>query len=126
MKRRSFANLLAICFVMMLGVYFGYANTPDHYKTEQPPPIKLVDISKEVFTLPNIIDIDLNKEEVSISSNAKNTTVNIQKEKEIIKVPKYIKEEIPVYVYKLDLIQSTKLFKDLAPLNLPKITVNRN
>lgn len=109
---------------MALGGIIGYVNSPNDQLHAQVAPIQLVDVSKSNEAIPGLINIDLNKEQVSVSGNTENATINIQKE--IVKVPVYVEKKVNVPVYKHDLIWGTKVFKAIAPLTLPKINADRN
>lgn len=121
---RRLSNLIAVTIVMALGGIIGYVNSPNDQLHAQVAPIQLVDVSKSNKAIPGLINIDLNKEQVSVSGNTENATINIQKE--IVKVPVYVEKKVNVPVYEHDLIWGTKVFKAIAPLTLPKINADRN
>lgn len=123
---RKFSNILAVLTVISLGMFIGYANAPNNtVQATTITGVRWVDVPREnCFNPYGIVNIDLQNEEVSISGNTENTTVNIQKE--IKKVPVYVEKKVEVPVYKHDLVWGTKVFKALAPLTLPKINVDRN
>lgn len=120
------SKTLAILFVMAIGGLIGFVNTNNQNLNANPVTlIRWVDVPKTDVSLPNKININLQKEQVEFSGNTENATVNIQKETEIKKVPVYITKEVEKVIYEPNLVMSTKLLKKAVPLTLPKINVDR-
>lgn len=118
-------NVLAFMLVMCLGGIIGFRASPNQsLQANEITKIRWVDVPKTDVSVPNLINIDLNKDKVSFSGNTDNTTVRI--EKETIEVPKYIIKEKEVYVPVVDKSWSNKLLDRVAPLTPPKINVDRN
>ena len=118
-------NALAFMLVMCLGGVIGFRASPNQsLQANEITKIRWVDVPKTDVSVPNLINIDLNKDKVSFSGNTDNTTVRI--EKETIEVPKYIIKEKEVYVPVVDKSWSNKLLDRVAPLTPPKINVDRN
>ena len=119
------SKTLAILFVIAVGGAIGYVNNDSQNLNASPiTMIRWVDVPKTEMSLPNIIDINLQDDKVSVSGNTDNTTVNVQRE--IKEVPVYIEKKVREIVYEPDLINSHKLLKHAAPLTLPKINVDRD
>lgn len=120
------SKTLAILFVMAIGGLIGFVNTNNQNLNANPVTlIRWVDVPKTDVSLPNKININLQKEQVEFSGNTENATVNIQKETEIKKVPVYITKEVEKVIYEPNLVMSTRLLKKAIPLTLPKINVDR-
>lgn len=120
------SKTLAILFVMAIGGLIGFVNTNNQNLNANPVTlIRWVDVPKTDVSLPNKININLQKEQVEFSGNTENATVNIQKETEIKKVPVYITKEVEKVIYEPNLVMSTRLLKKAVPLTLPKINVDR-
>lgn len=120
------SKTLAILFVMAIGGLIGFVNTNNQNLNANPVSlIRWVDVPKTDVSLPNKININLQKEQVEFSGNTENATVNIQKETEIKKVPVYITKEVEKVIYEPNLVMSTRLLKKAVPLTLPKINVDR-
>lgn len=120
------SKTLAILFVMAIGGLIGFVNTNNQNLNANPVTlIRWVDVPKTDVSLPNKININLQKEQVEFSGNTENATVNIQKETEIKKVPVYITKEVEKVIYEPNLVMSTRLLKKTVPLTLPKINVDR-
>lgn len=118
-------NVLAFTLVMCLGGIIGFRASPNQsLQANEITKFRWVDVPKTDVSVPNLINIDLNKDKVSFSGNTDNTTVRI--EKETIEVPKYIIKEKEVYVPVVDKSWSNKLLDRVAPLTPPKINVDRN
>ena len=121
MKRLG--NLLAITLVITLGGIIGYTNAPNqNLQANEITRIRWVDVPKTDVSKPNFININLQEEKIDIEADEP-TSVTVYTE--VKEVPVYRTKTVEKPVYQLDIIQSTKLFKKLAPLTLPKITVDR-
>lgn len=110
--------------VIAIGGFIGFVNTDNQNLNATQTMIRWVDVPMTDVSLPNEINIDLQREQVSFSGNTKNAKVIIQKETE--KVPVYITKEVEKPVYEPNLVWSTRLLKKIAPLPMPKINANRN
>ena len=122
MKR--WTNMLAIALVITLGGIIGYSNAPNqNLQANEITRIRWVDVPKTDVSESNLIKIDLRKENIDIKS-VDPTSVTVYTE--VKEVPVYRTKTVKDTVYQMDLVQSTKLFATLAPLKLPKITVDRN
>ena len=119
------SKMLAITLAIVIGGTIGYINNNSQSLNANPVTmIRWVDVPKTDVSLPKTISIDLQKDQVSISGNTENATVNIQRE--IKEVPVYIEKKVREIVYKPDFINNHKLLKHIAPLTLPKINADRN
>lgn len=118
------SKMLAIITVIAIGGFIGFVNTNNQNLNATPTTlIRWVDVPRTDVSLPNEINIDLQKEQVSFSGNTENAKVIIQKETE--KVPVYITKEVEKVVNEPNLVMSTKLLMKTVPLTLPKINVDR-
>ena len=119
------SKMLAITLAIVIGGTIGYINNNSQSLNANPVTmIRWVDVPKTDASLPKTISIDLQKDQVSISGNTENATVNVQRE--IKEVPVYIEKKVREIVYKPDFINNHKLLKHIAPLTLPKINADRN
>lgn len=119
------SKMLAITLAIVIGGTIGYVNNNSQNLNANPVTmIRWVDVPKTDVSLPKTINIDLQKDQVLVSGNTENATVNVQRE--IKEVPVYIEKKVREIVYEPNLIWSTKLLKNIAPLTLPKINANRN
>ena len=119
------SKILAITLAIVIGGTIGYINNNSQNLNANPiTMIRWVDVPKTDVSLPKTINIDLQKDQVSISENTENATVNVQRE--IKEVPVYIEKKVREIVYKPDLINNHKLLKHIAPLTLPKINADHN
>lgn len=115
---KRLGNILAFTLVVGLGTLFGYKNAPNQsLQANEVTQIRWVDVPRADVSIPGLINIDLQKEQVSFSGNADNTTVTIQKE--VKEVPKYVtvKEVVKEPSIKL----GEKALDKIAPLTMAKI-----
>ena len=117
--------LTATLFVAILGGFIGFnPNVPNQtVNAGEVTMIRWIDVPKVSMDIPKTTDIsiDLQNEDVRISSNAETpTTVSIQKE--IVEVPVVEYKPIEVRNYR----REHKLLNKVAPLTSQKINVNRN
>lgn len=119
------SKMLAIALAIVIGGTIGYVNNNSQNLNANPVTmIRWVDVPRTDVSLPKTININLQEDQVSISGNTENATVNVQRE--IKEVPVYIEKKVREIVYKPDLIDNHKLLKHIAPLTLPKINADRN
>ena len=75
------------------------------------------------MSFPGFVKIDLQEDKVSFSGNTENATVIVKKEVE--KVPVYVEKEVVKTKYEPDYRLGNRLLDIVAPLQLPKINVDR-
>ena len=115
------SKMLAITLAIVIGGTIGYINNNSQSLNANPVTmIRWVDVPKTDVSLPKTISIDLQKDQVSISGNTENATVNVQRE--IKEVPVYIEKKVREIVYKPDLINNHKLLKHIAPSPSDNVT----
>lgn len=118
------SKMLAIIFVIAIGGFIGFVNTNNqNLNAKEKVLIRWVDVPRTDVSIPSNINIDLQKDLVSVSGNT-DATVTIHKEYK--EVPVYIEKKVRETVYEPNLTWSTKLLKHIAPLTLQKINVDRN
>lgn len=118
------SKMLATILVVAIGGFIGFVNTNNqNLNANEKVLIRWVDVPRTDVSMPNSINIDLRKDLVSFSGNTENATVNIHKD--TVYTPVYIEKKVRETVYEPNLIWSTKLLKNIAPLTLPKINANR-
>lgn len=118
------SKILATISVVAIGGFIGFVNTNNqNLNANEKVLIRWVDVPRTDVSMPNSINIDLRKDLVSFSGNTENATVNIHKD--TVYKPVYIEKKVRETVYEPNLIWSTKLLKNIAPLTLPKINANR-
>ena len=118
------SKMLAIISVIAMGGFIGFVNTNNQNLNATQTMIRWVDVPMTDVSLPNCINIDLQKDLVSFNGNTENATVRI--EKETVEVPKYIVKEVVKTEYERNFKWENKLLDKVAPLQLPKINVDRN
>lgn len=118
MKTRL-SKFLAIALVIGLGMFIGYSNAPNNtLQANTVTQIRYVDVPRD--NAYGLIDIDLEREQVSVNGNI-DTKVIIQKE--TVEVPKYItKKEIKeVKVPVIDKALGNMILDKYFPLQIPNL-----
>ena len=118
------SKMLAVLFVIGIGGFIGYVNTNStNLQATMITGIRWVDVPKTDVSFPGFVKIDLQEDRVSFSGNTENATVIVKKE--IEKVPVYVEKEVIKTKYEPDYRLGNKLLDIVAPLQLPKINVDR-
>lgn len=124
---KKFVRLGCMIFMALLGGFIGFdPSTPSQTANATQTLIRWVDVPKVDVPFKELA-IDLQKEHVSVKGDIDNTTVTINKEEPKPRViTKVVEKEVKIPVYTTDLIWSTRLLNQVAPLEINPILPKRN
>ena len=123
---KKFVRLGCMIFMALLGGFIGFdPNTPSQTANATQTLIRWVDVPKVDVPIKELA-IDLQKEHVSVKGDIDNTTVTIKEEPKPRVITKVVEKEVKIPVYTTDLIWSTRLLNQVAPLEINPILPKRN